>query len=246
VRSLLAALAAAAAGIPMLIAVAQLPRVGAPDAPIHTHVAAHYLARSPSDTGADNAVTGVLLNYRAFDTFGEVMIIFAALTAVMAVRSPAVAESFGGARSPSSEDGAPLRRIVPVSPIVAYVVRLTAPLIVAFASWMILRGHMTPGGGFQGGAMIGALLILLAIVRESEPLPSPLGSRALHVLQAAGPLAFGAVACAGVGLAGVTLALPSEPALHALREVMLLVMEAGIATGGAAIVLGLFLAIRGT
>jgi multicomponent Na+:H+ antiporter subunit B len=244
VRSLLPLLAVAAAGVPMLIAVARLPGVGTPDAPVHTHVAARYLARSPGDTGAANVVTSVLLNYRAFDTFGEVMIIFAALAAVMAVRTPRVPDASGGARSAPNGHRAPPRR-VPVSPIVADVVRLTAPLIIAFASWMILAGHVTPGGGFQGGAMIGALLILLVIVRDRVGMASPTAQRALHGLQAAGPLAFGAVALLGVWVAGAVLALPSAPPSHALQRTMLWVMEAGIAAGGAAIILGLFLAIRG-
>jgi multicomponent Na+:H+ antiporter subunit B len=244
VRSLLALLAVAAAGIPMLIAVAQLPGVGTPDAPVHTHVAARYLSRSPDEIGAENAVTGVLLGYRAFDTFGEVMVIFTALAAVMAVRRSARRETSGGEWSPVRGDRAPARR-VPVSPIVADVVRLTAPLVVAFASWMILKGHVMPGGGFQGGAMVGALLILLTIVREGKPPRSPTARRALHGLQAAGPLAFGTVALLSVCLAGVVLAFPSAPAPHALRDMMLWVLEAGIAAGGAAIILGLFFAIRG-
>jgi multicomponent Na+:H+ antiporter subunit B len=242
---LLASLATAAVGIPMLAGVAQLPRVGAPGAPVHTHVAAQYLAGSPDATGAENVVTGVLLNYRAFDTFAEVMIIFAALAAVLAVLSPA-AEVIGMPKDqPSGTEYARHRRAPPVSPIVAFVLRLTAPFIIAFAVWMMLKGHLTPGGGFQGGAMIGALLILLSIMLERDNLWPRVPERLVRGLQAAAPLAFGVVALVGVGLTGAVLALPASPAGHGLRELMMLTMEAGIGIGGAAIILGLFLAIRG-
>jgi multicomponent Na+:H+ antiporter subunit B len=242
---LLASLAIAAAGIPMLAGVAQLPRAGAPDAPVHTHVAAQYLAGSPGETGAENVVTGVLLNYRAFDTFGEVMIIFAALAAVLAILSPAAAATGAPKDQPSGTEHARHRRAPPVSPIVAFVLRLTAPFVIAFAVWMMLKGHLTPGGGFQGGAMIGALLILLSIVLERDNLGPRVPERLVRGLQAAAPLAFGAVALVGVALTGAVLALPASPAGHGLRELMMLTMEAGIGIGGAAIILGLFLAIRG-
>jgi multicomponent Na+:H+ antiporter subunit B len=242
---LLASLAIAAAGIPMLAGVAQLPRAGAPDAPVHTHVAARYLAGSPAEAGAENVVTGVLLNYRAFDTFGEVTIIFAALAAVLAVLSPVAAAAGVPRDQPSGTGHARRRRASPVSPIVAFVLRLTAPFIMAFAVWMMLKGHLTPGGGFQGGAMIGALLILLSIVLERDHLWPRVPERLVRGLQAAAPLAFGAVALGSVGLTGAVLALPANPADHGLREIMMLAMEAGIGIGGAAIILGLFLAIRG-
>jgi len=241
----LAGLAVAAAGIPMLAGVAQLPRAGAPGAPVHTHVAARYLAGSPGESGAENVVTAVLLNYRAFDTFGEVTIIFAALAAVLAVL-PSVAASAGMPQDhPSRTDHARHRPPPPVSPIVAFVLRLTAPFIIAFAAWMMLKGHLTPGGGFQGGVMIGALLILLSIVFKRGNVWSRVAERLVCGLQAAAPLTFGAVALAGVCLTGAVLALPANPAGHGLRELMMLALEAGIGIGSAAIILGLFRAIRG-
>jgi multicomponent Na+:H+ antiporter subunit B len=242
---LLASLAITAAGIPMLAGVAQLPRAGAPDAPVHTHVAARYLAGSPGETGAENVVTGVLLNYRAFDTFGEVTIIFAALAAVLAVLSPVAAAAGAPKNRPTGTEEARHRRVPPVSPIVAFVLRLAAPFIMVFAVWMMLKGHLSPGGGFQGGAMIGALLILLSIVLERDHHWPGVPERLVRGLQAAAPLAFGAVALGSVGLTGAVLALPANSAGDGLRELMMLVMEAGIGIGGAAIILGLFLAIRG-
>jgi multicomponent Na+:H+ antiporter subunit B len=236
-KRVLAAVTIAAVALPLLLAVSELPRPGAADAPVHRHVAAHYLAEGVRETGADNAVTGVLLNYRAFDTFGEVMIIFTALAAVMAVLLPR--------GQPGAAAAAPPLRPVPVSPLVAFMLRLTAPFIAAFAIWVILKGHLFPGGGFQGGAILGALGILLTIVLGGRAARPRLAAGAARWLQASGPLAFALVALAGLWLTGHVLGYPVDPALHATRSLLMLLLEIGIGLGGAAIILGLFLELRG-
>ncbi len=48
--------------------------------------------------------------------------------------------------------------------IVKTAARLMTPFIEMFGLYIISHGHLTPGGGFQGGAIIGASMILLAVV----------------------------------------------------------------------------------
>jgi multicomponent Na+:H+ antiporter subunit B len=55
-----------------------LPPFGAPDAPMHVHVAPRYLQEGVKETGVPNIVTAVLADYRSFDTLGEVTVIFTA------------------------------------------------------------------------------------------------------------------------------------------------------------------------
>ncbi|HJO39702.1 MAG: hypothetical protein QGG24_00585 [Vicinamibacterales bacterium] len=64
-----AVLAAAASG---------LPRIGDPESPAATHASPRYIARGHEETGATNLVTGVLADYRAYDTLGETTVICAA------------------------------------------------------------------------------------------------------------------------------------------------------------------------
>ncbi|MDG5776985.1 DUF4040 domain-containing protein [Haloarculaceae archaeon H-GB2-1] len=61
-----------------------LPAVGDPSAPAFQRVAPAYLARTP-DLGVANVVTAVLVFFRGFDTFGEVVVVFVAGVAVLAV-----------------------------------------------------------------------------------------------------------------------------------------------------------------
>jgi len=55
-----------------------LPPFGAPDAPIHLHVANRYIENWKEETGVPNVVTSVLASYRGFDTLGETAVIFTA------------------------------------------------------------------------------------------------------------------------------------------------------------------------
>lgn len=208
-----------------------LPRHDAPDAPVHTHVGARYLEDGLEETGARNLVTAVLLNYRGFDTFVEVVVILTALLALGALpRGGPVARETGG---------------VPVSPIVLYVVRLLAPFIALFAVATLVRGHSGPGGGFQAAAVFGALVVVLALVLERERVVRLIPAGARPWLQAAAPVAFAAVGAIGAWATGTFLGFPQDAAAHALREGMGVALEVGIAVGGGTVLAHLFLTLEG-
>ncbi len=65
----------------------QLPAVGDPSSPASTHVAPRYIEHGPEETGARNMVTGVLADYRGYDTFGELIVIFTAGLACLVILS---------------------------------------------------------------------------------------------------------------------------------------------------------------
>lgn len=77
---------AAVAGLvaALLWTVPALPAVGDPAAPAFGRVAPAYLRRAP-ELGVRNVVTAVLVAFRGFDTFGEVVVVFAAGVAVLVV-----------------------------------------------------------------------------------------------------------------------------------------------------------------
>ena len=240
-RALVAALLIIAA-IPMLIAVAALPRHGALDTPVQTHLSAHYLKFGVEEAGAENIVTDVILNYRGFDTEIEVTVIFTALAAVLALMlgagnghkaSETGAAHQAGAANQRSDDSR-------VSVVVLFVVRLLAPFTAMFAIYVILNGHLTPGGGFQGGAILGALFITLTVVLGKSRVGGAFPEVSRRWLQVAAPLAFALAGVAGALLTGFYLGYPMEAALHWLRTFMLIAIEIGIGVGGAAIIATLF------
>lgn len=253
-------LLALAVALPLVVGVAGLPPHDAPDAPIHTHVGARYLERGVEETGMKNLVTAVLLNYRGFDTFIEVVVIFTALAAVLALPRGAVRPASRrrtedgrgtgdpGVADPDAAAGADAGRLadvdgeVPVSPVVGFVVRLLAPFMALFAIAMLFRGHVTPGGGFQAAAVFAAIFIALGLVMGRARVGRLVSGRAQPWLQAAGPLAFAAVAWAGWRLTGHFLGYPMHD--HTAQEAMALVLEVAIGVGGGVILARLFLSME--
>lgn len=70
-------------GAALIYGTLDMPPFGAPDNPIHTHVAPDYLQRTPVEIGIPNIVSAVLASYRGFDTLGEAFVIFTAMIAVL-------------------------------------------------------------------------------------------------------------------------------------------------------------------
>ena len=123
-------------------------------------LAESYVKLVPQELGAPNVITGILLTYRAFDTLGEVAVLFMVAAGVGLVLGPS------GQRRRSS----PRKAVGPARPsseIVQSGAQILAPLISIFAAYIIMNGHRSAGGGFQGGAVIasGVLLLVLASTR---------------------------------------------------------------------------------
>lgn len=70
-------------GAVLIYGTLDLPLFGEANAPIHNHVAPHYLSKSIEETGVPNVVTSVLASYRGYDTLGETTVIFTAGIAVL-------------------------------------------------------------------------------------------------------------------------------------------------------------------
>ena len=70
-------------GLMLSYGILDMPDYGDPDAPIHKHVAPHYIVDSLETIGIPNFVTSVLGSYRGYDTFGETTVILAAAVGAM-------------------------------------------------------------------------------------------------------------------------------------------------------------------
>jgi multicomponent Na+:H+ antiporter subunit B len=226
------ALLVAITALVLVIGVAGLPPHTDLASPAHGHVGERYLLRGVEETGLRNLVTATLLVYRGFDTFLEVVVIVTALLAVTALPRSTLQR-----RAPDAAAA------TPVSPVVFFVVRLLAPFIAVFALASLYGGHVTPGGGFQSAAILGALFIALALVLGSERAERSVPRGARPWLQAAGPLAFALVAFVGWRLTGAFLGYPAHA--EGLREAMVVTLEVAIAVGGAVVLAQLFLALEG-
>ncbi|MBN2746912.1 MAG: hypothetical protein JXR34_09310 [Bacteroidales bacterium] len=114
-------------------------------------IAAHYADKGAAEIGAANLVTAVVVTYRGFDTLGEVTILF--LTASII--------GFFLKLTEADENKVIIHR--GTSELLATSSNLLVPIIILFGIYVFMNGHLTPGGGFQGGAII-ASAIALAIL----------------------------------------------------------------------------------
>ena len=141
----------------LLIGVADLPPFGEADKPVNNEVSQRYIEKGLQETGAVNIVTGMILDYRAFDTLGESHVLFIATCTVLILLR---ADRKKGKNS-EEEWEVNDRAYEPKNDVILQTVaRLLVPFIIIFGIYIILCGHLGPGGGFSGGAVIGAGLIL--------------------------------------------------------------------------------------
>ena len=151
---IMAAVFCAILGVLLIVTVSFLPPTGGVAKPDNNEVAARYIERGMQETGAVNIVTGMILTYRAFDTFGETNVLFIATCCVMIML---MAEDAELKKRELLND----RRYEPKNDaILQGVATILVPVIFIFGIYVILNGHLSPGGGFSGGATIGAGLIL--------------------------------------------------------------------------------------
>lgn len=138
----------------LLYTVSYLPRIGNSANPDNNVVSKRYIEQGLQETGALNIVSGMILTYRAFDTFGETNVLFIATCCVMVLL---MVDDVILKKQRVKND----RRFEPKNDgILQGTVFVLCPIIFIFGIYIILNGHLSPGGGFSGGAIIGAGLML--------------------------------------------------------------------------------------
>ena len=156
--SRIAAVVTVLTGILLLYAATDFPKWGDPLSPgSDSPISKHFVAETGVDTEVPNMVTAVLADYRGFDTMFETVVVFIAGIAIIGILK-ITGETAG--KSPRKREDE-----VSTEPdlIVTNTVRLLVPVIQLFAFYVLAHGHVSPGGGFQGGVIMGASFILVAL-----------------------------------------------------------------------------------
>jgi len=139
-------------GIFLLLAVFKMPPMGDPDNPTNVVAAPRYIAQGSQETGCSNLVSAIILNYRIYDTMGEMVVIFGALAAALAILG----------REHVKEGLSPLK--VEPSPLVRIMMIIYIPFFIVFALYVIINGGFSVGGGFQGGAILASVIIIYTLI----------------------------------------------------------------------------------
>ncbi len=183
---LLALIAVILTGGLIIFQTGAFPDFGDANAPANTYLSTYYLEHGQADTHAPNIVTSVLADYRGYDTMFETTVVFAAgLACFFLLRRKKVPGGepriyrhmptgitlriADGGKLPA-EDSEVFRRLdtefVPQQLIIKNTCRIVIPFIQIFALYVIAHGHYSPGGGFQGGVLLAASIILYAISHD--------------------------------------------------------------------------------
>jgi energy-converting hydrogenase B subunit I len=88
-----------------------------------------------------------------------------------------------------------------LSKIVRTVANQLIVFILIFGLYVIVHGQLTPGGGFQGGAVIVSGVVMILVAFNSRELKKALRERVLSIVESTGALIFIVLAFAGIGTA---------------------------------------------
>ncbi|CAN5506922.1 monovalent cation/H+ antiporter subunit A [soil metagenome] len=156
----------------------------------HDSIAWYFLNNSAVAGGGTNVVNVILVDFRGYDTFGEITVLAIAAVGVLALmdgmrtRRPAV-------------DGGGLPWTFAEQPLMLRVAaRMVLPLALVVTLYIFMRGHNQPGGGFIAG-LITAVALVLQYMAMGQ-------SRAELLLQADGGSRFVRWIGMGLGIAGLT------------------------------------------
>lgn len=145
-------------------------------------LATDYVEGSINDLNTPNVVTSVIVTYRGLDTLGEVTVLFLATVGVGLLLKGRKEDMI---RISSSE-------------LLGTTSSVLIAMIMVLGIYIFTHGHLTPGGGFQGGVVIasGFLLMLLSNVNVK------MNHSIMHFVES-----FSGVAYVGIGVAGLVLAI---------------------------------------
>jgi multicomponent Na+:H+ antiporter subunit B len=225
-------------GLVLVYAALLFPPMGATGIPTTLNVIPHYLKYGVTEGGAENIITAIILNYRGYDTMGEVTVIFSALISVLAVLTREKSELIRAPKyAPGDESSVMVRTAV----------KFFLPFILLFSVYVILMGKYSPGGGFQGGAVIAAGFVVYTIVFGLYEANRRIPAVSRIVLEGIAPVTFFTGGLVGIfaGLNFLTYTLPglSAPFQSTISALIYNWIEIGIGVGGATIFTSILFAI---
>jgi multicomponent K+:H+ antiporter subunit A len=127
--------------------------------PLPDSVSRFFVERAWSEGGGSNVVNVIIVDFRGFDTLGEIAVLGVVAVAVFSLlrRFRPARESIEAPQQQRAqvEGGAAAELLVP-----AVIMRLMFPAISLLAVYLLMRGHNLPGGGFVAGLTLAVAVIL--------------------------------------------------------------------------------------
>ena len=242
-------------GCLLIYGTVDFPKWGDPASPASMHVSPYYIETTMADTSVPNIVTAVLADYRSYDTMFETIVIFCAgIACIFMLRAykqkatetrlyrhiptGIILRIKKGGRLP--EETTEFERVdlqwVPYDLIIKTACRLVIPFFQLFALYVIAHGHYSPGGGFQGGVILGATLIVYAISHDLRSTLKRMSEKAVVILSAVGVFLYAitGVLCLLMGVnyldySGLASILGVDPVTARSHGILMVEIGVGIA-----------------
>lgn len=179
-RFALFAVAASGFAVLVVLAILRMPDFGSSFHPYRTHAVPAAVADRTS-----NVVSSVNFDLRGLDTLGEESILLASVMGVSVLLRRAQDEH-------KASEGLAAGRILDLTTLGGY---LMLPITLIIGLDVITHGHLTPGGGFQGGVVVGTGIHILYVAGRYRSLER---LRPLHGFEWGESLGAGAFACMGI------------------------------------------------
>ncbi len=156
----------------------------------HDSISWYFLEQSLPKGGGSNVVNVILVDFRGYDTWGEITVLGIAALGVLALMD-------GFRTKRGTTDGAGLAWSFASQPLLLRVAAsVVLPLALVFSIYIFMRGHNLPGGGFIAGLITAAALVLQFMAMGQ--------SRAELLMKAGGGRRFVRWIGIGLGIAGLT------------------------------------------
>ena len=176
-------------------------------------------------TGLGNPVTNVLIAFRAMDTLLEKVVLLLALVGVWSLAPDRLWGGRPGLRHQADPRG-----------VLAFLARLLPPLGIIIGIYVLWAGADQPGGAFQGGTILAAMWLLVAMAGLADA--PPISRQWLRLMLIVGPGVFLLIGFGGIWLDSAFLAYPeayAKPLIVAIEIAMTLTIAAtlGLLMAGA-------------
>ncbi len=167
-------------------------------------LARHFLELAYKEGGGTNVVNVILVDFRGFDTLGEIFVVAAVALTIYALlrRFRPAPDSL---EPPEPQRGAPPMpapghgwMVVP-----SFLARLLFPVMLLVAGFLLLRGHDLPGGGFSAGMVVAIAVIVQYMMSGAEWTEAR-----MRVLRPRLWVGAGLLLAAGTGMAALAFGRP--------------------------------------
>lgn len=154
--------------------------------------AAAIVQQNLAKTHAVNDVTSIVFDFRGYDTMGEAFILITAVAGSIVILSNAKKKE--AAEESKAKEAADI--------ILSCGCDAVMPFALVYLFYVILHGHLSPGGGFQGGVLMVAVVVLLYLGHGYETTTSALSFNFMHKFEGFASICYVAFAMLGVAYLG--------------------------------------------